>query len=91
MAARAEASVTGNPLWFRKKARPSADVGLHTHSGAESPRGLGSYKAGKQGRLLTRLRSGGWLVLGVRERLPAQAAGLIAISQRLGLYRNARI
>jgi chemotaxis protein methyltransferase CheR len=38
-------------------------------------------------RLLTRLRRGGWLVLGVHEALPAQVSGLNEVSARLGLYR----
>jgi chemotaxis protein methyltransferase CheR len=40
-------------------------------------------------RLLTRLRPGGWLLLGVHERLPGEASGLEAVSERLGLYRHA--
>jgi chemotaxis protein methyltransferase CheR len=38
-------------------------------------------------RILTRLRPGGWLLLGVHETLPAAASDLEAISGRLGLYR----
>ncbi len=39
------------------------------------------------GQLLNRLRSGSWLVVGVRETLPVLPKGLIAVSERLGLYR----
>lgn len=39
-------------------------------------------------RMLTRLRPGGWLVLGVHETLPAGARGLTTVSERLGLYRR---
>lgn len=39
-------------------------------------------------KLLTKLRPGGWLVLGVREALPAGTPGLAVISPRLGLYRK---
>lgn len=39
--------------------------------------------------LLHRLAPGGWLVLGVRERLPLCPAGLMPVSERLGLYRKA--
>lgn len=39
-------------------------------------------------QLLARLVPGGWLVLGVRERLPAGAPDLVEVSQRLGLYRK---
>ncbi len=37
-------------------------------------------------RILSRLRPGGWLLLGVHESLPAGEWGLEALSQRLGLY-----
>jgi len=39
-------------------------------------------------RMLTRLRPGGWLVLGVHESLPAGAGGLTVVSERLGLYQR---
>jgi chemotaxis protein methyltransferase CheR len=38
-------------------------------------------------RILSRLRPGGWLLLGVHEKLPAAARGLEVVSERLGLYR----
>jgi len=37
-------------------------------------------------RIMTRLRPGGWLLLGVHESLPANTSGLKAVSERLGLY-----
>ncbi|MCX4186896.1 CheR family methyltransferase [Methylophaga sp. OBS4] len=39
-------------------------------------------------RMLTRLRPGGWLIVGVRERLPAGAGGLTVVSERLGFYQR---
>ena len=39
-------------------------------------------------RMLTRLRPGGWLVLGVHESLPEGATGLTVVSERLGLYQR---
>lgn len=39
-------------------------------------------------RILTRLRPGGWLVLGVHETLPTDVGGLTTVSERLGLYRR---
>lgn len=39
-------------------------------------------------RLLARLAPGGWLVLGVRERLPELPAALEVVDERLGLYRK---
>lgn len=38
-------------------------------------------------RIMTRLRPGGWLLLGVHESLPANTSGLKAVSERLGLYQ----
>lgn len=38
--------------------------------------------------LQTKLLPGGWLVVGVRETLPAEAGGLTKVSERLGLYRK---
>lgn len=50
------------------------------------------FDADLQARLLAdlvaRLIPGGWLVLGVRERLPDGNGGLIEVSGRLGLYRK---
>ncbi len=40
-------------------------------------------------RILSRLRPGGWLLLGVHETLPAVVTGLEVVSERLGLYRYA--
>lgn len=40
------------------------------------------------GRILTRLRPGGWLLLGAHETLPAPVPGLEVVSERLGLYRH---
>lgn len=40
-------------------------------------------------RLLSRLLPGGWLLLGVHERVPAGSRGLKVISERLGLYQRA--
>ena len=39
-------------------------------------------------RLLTRLRPGGWLVVGTREVLPGPREELVPESERLGLYRR---
>lgn len=39
-------------------------------------------------QLLTRLRPGGWLVVGVREALPGRRAELVPDSEQLGLYRR---
>lgn len=39
-------------------------------------------------RILTRLRRGGWLLLGVHEVLPDDGCELEVISQRLGLYQR---
>ena len=38
-------------------------------------------------RLLGRLLSGGWLVIGVHEVIPAPVTGVQTVSKRLGLYR----
>ena len=38
--------------------------------------------------LQAKLLPGGWLVVGVRETLPAGAGGLTRVSERLGLYRK---
>jgi chemotaxis protein methyltransferase CheR len=38
--------------------------------------------------LQAKLQPGGWLVVGVRETLPAGAGGLTRVSERLGLYRK---
>ena len=38
--------------------------------------------------MLARLRPRGWLVLGVRETLPARSKGMAVVSERLGLYRK---
>jgi chemotaxis protein methyltransferase CheR len=40
------------------------------------------------GQLLSRLRPGGWLLLGVRETLPVTSPQLAVVSERLGLYRR---
>ena len=39
-------------------------------------------------RLLSRLRPGGWMVVGVHEALPTGAGGLTVVSERLGLYQR---
>jgi chemotaxis protein methyltransferase CheR len=39
-------------------------------------------------RLLARLRPGGWLVVGVHEKLPVGVEGVSVVSERLGLYRK---
>jgi chemotaxis protein methyltransferase CheR len=39
-------------------------------------------------QLQAKLLPGGWLVVGVRETLPAGAGGLARVSERLGLYRK---
>jgi chemotaxis protein methyltransferase CheR len=41
-------------------------------------------------RILSRLLPGGWLVLGVHEKLPAGTNGLQVVSERLGLYHSGR-
>ena len=38
--------------------------------------------------LQAKLLPGGWLVVGVREKLPAEVDGLTRVSERLGLYRK---
>lgn len=42
-------------------------------------------------RILTRLRPGGWLVLGVHETLPDDRLELETVDRRLGLYRRAQV
>lgn len=37
-------------------------------------------------RIMTRLRPGGWLLLGVHESLPVHSEALTVVSERLGLY-----
>lgn len=39
-------------------------------------------------QLLSRLRSGGWLLLGVHEMVPTDTDGLKVVSKRLGLYQR---
>lgn len=41
-------------------------------------------------RLSSRLHPGGWLIVGVHERLPATTGHLFALSERLGLYQKRR-
>lgn len=38
-------------------------------------------------RIITRLRPGGWLLLGAQESLPADISGLKAVLEHLGLYQ----
>jgi chemotaxis protein methyltransferase CheR len=37
-------------------------------------------------QMMQRLRPGGWLVAGIKERLPSGVPGLTPVSERLGLY-----
>lgn len=50
------------------------------------------FDEAQQAKILSELQAkllpGGWLVLGVRETLPAEANGLSVMSKRLGLYRK---